>query len=98
MQFYPQAVSCRSFKHPCYLLRREGNRFAERIKCIGEPFARNIGNPFPADLVNVRILVLPGIGRQRMRAEKRRDDLDMAFAGETSCGSELLLLVLERQP
>ena len=62
----------RGLEHALRLRLREGDRLAERIDRISQPFAGDGRDRLPAYVVDVVVRTFRILGRQRVRREERR--------------------------
>ena len=82
MQLDRQAQRARRVEDALGLRRRERDALAERIDRVDESFLRQRGQHVVADAVDIGVAASRVLGRQRVRAEKRRAHDDAVRLGE----------------
>ncbi len=90
VQFHRQAMLARRREHALRLRRREADRLAVRIDCIGGARLRDRGNHLATHIVDVIVAASGKLGRKGMRREQRRAHIDAELTAERARDLELL--------
>ena len=72
----------RGGEHAGDLVAGEGDRLAKTVDRVDQAFARQRRDHHVGDIGDIGVAFVRVFGRQRVRAEKRRADRDVAFCGE----------------